>query len=56
MDVQKHYERQSLRGRILCWSFLTLCVGMPPLTLRVIPWDAERPEMHSHAEYWNDQI
>lgn len=28
---------------------------MTPLTLRVIPWDAERPEMHSHAERGNDQ-
>ena len=35
----------------------TLCVGMPQRTLRVrFRWDAERPEMHSHAERGNDQL
>ncbi|KAA0983177.1 hypothetical protein FQ192_30060 [Pseudomonas sp. ANT_J12] len=34
----------------------TLCVGMPPRTLRVRLWrDAERPGLHSHAERGNDQ-
>ncbi|SEU06149.1 hypothetical protein SAMN05216197_15013 [Pseudomonas graminis] len=42
----------------------TLCVGMPPRTLRVpqspqistpAPDDAERQGMHSHAERGNDQ-
>ncbi|RAH01373.1 hypothetical protein DJ480_17275 [Pseudomonas sp. Leaf98] len=33
----------------------TLCVGMPLVTLRVTPWDAERPGLHSHAERGNDQ-
>ncbi|AZV27467.1 hypothetical protein CT157_16125 [Pseudomonas syringae] len=32
----------------------TLCVGMPPWTLRV-HCDAERHGMHSHAERGNDQ-
>ncbi|TDK56956.1 hypothetical protein E1508_06805 [Pseudomonas moraviensis] len=32
----------------------TLCVGMPPWTLCVRSWDAERPGMHSHAERGND--
>ncbi|RAH03770.1 hypothetical protein DJ480_04805 [Pseudomonas sp. Leaf98] len=32
----------------------TLCVGMPLVTLRVTLWDAERPELHSHAERGND--
>ena len=29
---------------------------MPPLTLCVIPWNAERPEMRSHAERGDDQV
>ncbi|KAB0498348.1 hypothetical protein F7R14_27855 [Pseudomonas lini] len=34
----------------------TLCVGMPPRTLRVrFGWDAERPWLSSHAERGNDQ-
>ncbi|TVT85276.1 hypothetical protein FPT12_06535 [Pseudomonas sp. H3(2019)] len=34
----------------------TLCVGMPPGTLRVPSRrDAERHRMHSHAERGNDQ-
>ncbi|TLG92595.1 hypothetical protein FEM54_07745 [Pseudomonas edaphica] len=33
----------------------TLCVGMPPWTLCVRSWDAERPGMHSHAERGNDR-
>jgi hypothetical protein len=34
----------------------TLCVGMHPVTLRVIRRrDAERPGRHSHAERGNDQ-
>jgi len=33
----------------------TLRVGMPPGTLRVHRCDAERQEMHSHAERGNDQ-
>ncbi len=32
----------------------TLRVGMPPRTLRVRFWDAERPLLHSHAERGND--
>ncbi|RRW58249.1 hypothetical protein EGJ55_02860 [Pseudomonas moraviensis] len=31
----------------------TLCVGMPPVTLRVTV-DAERPWIHCHAERGND--
>ncbi|KAE9642559.1 hypothetical protein EJA70_18130 [Pseudomonas sp. PB103] len=34
----------------------TLRVGMPPWTLCVRCWDAERPEMHSHAERGNDHM
>ncbi|RUQ44175.1 hypothetical protein D8M30_17245 [Corynebacterium pseudodiphtheriticum] len=34
----------------------TLCVGMPLVTLRVTPWDAERPGMRSHAERGNDRL
>ncbi|QAY84799.1 hypothetical protein CUN61_12700 [Pseudomonas arsenicoxydans] len=30
-------------------------MGMPPRTLRVRFWDAERPLLHSHAERGNDQ-
>ncbi|QAY84111.1 hypothetical protein CUN61_08980 [Pseudomonas arsenicoxydans] len=33
----------------------TLRVGMPPRTLCVRFWDAERPLLHSHAERGNDQ-
>ena len=36
----------------------TLCVGMPPRTLRVLTsahGDAERHTLHSHAERGNDQ-
>ncbi|SEE54385.1 hypothetical protein SAMN04490198_1812 [Pseudomonas palleroniana] len=34
----------------------TLCVGMPPRTLRVcLKRDAERHRMHSHAERGNDR-
>ena len=32
-----------------------LRVGMPQRTLCVRSWDAERPELHSHAERGNDQ-
>ncbi|RYM39879.1 hypothetical protein EVS84_20310 [Pseudomonas koreensis] len=32
----------------------TLCVGIPLGTLRV-PWDAERPRLHSHAERGYDR-
>ncbi|PYB84725.1 hypothetical protein DMX03_19075 [Pseudomonas koreensis] len=34
----------------------TLCVGMPPWTLCVRSWDAERPGIHSHAERGNDHL
>ncbi|OWQ40525.1 hypothetical protein CDH05_16210 [Pseudomonas lactis] len=34
----------------------TLCVGMPPATLCVTLWDAERPLMHSHAKRGNDLL
>ena len=33
----------------------TLRVGMPLVTLRVTLWDAEHPELHSHAEGGNDR-
>ena len=33
----------------------TLRVGTPHRTLCVRSWDAERPELHSHAERGNDQ-
>ncbi|PAU62252.1 hypothetical protein BZL43_02915 [Pseudomonas sp. PICF141] len=32
----------------------TLRMGMPPRTLRVRSWDAERPLLHSQAERGND--
>ncbi|PRB49889.1 hypothetical protein CQ009_02925 [Pseudomonas sp. MYb2] len=34
----------------------TLRVGMPPVTLCVTRWDAERPELHYHAERGNDHL
>ncbi|AUO25203.1 hypothetical protein C0058_25705 [Pseudomonas sp. NC02] len=36
----------------------TLCVGAHPVTLRVtiLRADAERPELHPHAERGNDRV
>src|SRR5437868_13340416 len=68
-----HWERAcSRRGRVSrhrcrmsVWIVPTLCVGMPPGTLRVplstqgsslAQGDAERHGMHSHAEHGNDQV
>ena len=56
-----HRVRQqagSYKGRVVPFHVLivpTLCVGMPPRTLRIHRCDAERHRMHDHAERGNDQ-
>jgi hypothetical protein len=56
-----HRVRQqagSYKGSVVPFQMLivpTLCVGMPPRTLRVHRCDAERRWRHYHAERGNDQ-
>ncbi|AVE07972.1 hypothetical protein CYL20_26590 [Pseudomonas palleroniana] len=55
LDKKAPVERP---GHFFAWRLIvpTLRVGMPLVTLRVTPWDAERPGMHSHAERGNDRL